>query len=104
MSPPLAKARFSVDFFERNFNPCQGDERASIDPARHSASLARSVKVTPEAELLTPSPREKECHHVHPINEHSTSVAAVVAAGIVLFGLLSPAMAASDQNSPTVMR
>ena len=35
--------------------------------------------------------------------KHSTSVAAVVAAGIVLFGLLSPAMAASDQNSPTVL-
>jgi hypothetical protein len=25
--------------------------------------------VTPEAELLIPSPRQKECHHVHPINE-----------------------------------
>src|SRR5258708_26838039 len=35
--------------------------------------------------------------------KHSTSVAAVVAAGIVLFGLLSPAMAAYDQNSPTVL-
>ena len=35
--------------------------------------------------------------------KHSTSDAAVVAAGIVLFGLLSPAMAASDQNRPTVL-
>ena len=35
--------------------------------------------------------------------EHSTSVAAAVAAGVVLFGLLSPAMAASDQNSPAVL-
>jgi hypothetical protein len=35
--------------------------------------------------------------------KHSTSVAAAVAAGVVLFGLLSPAMAASDQNSPAVL-
>jgi hypothetical protein len=35
--------------------------------------------------------------------KHSTRVAAAVAAGVVLFGLLSPAMAASDQNSPTVL-
>jgi hypothetical protein len=34
--------------------------------------------------------------------KHSTSVAAAVAAGVVLFGLLSPAMA-SDQNSPAVL-
>ena len=34
---------------------------------------------------------------------HSTSVAAAVAAGVVLFGLLSPAMAASNQNSPAVL-
>jgi len=32
-----------------------------------------------------------------------TSVAALVVAGVALFGLLSPAMAASDQNSPTVL-
>jgi hypothetical protein len=35
--------------------------------------------------------------------KHSTSVAAAVAAGVVLFSLLSPAMAASDQNSPAVL-
>ena len=35
--------------------------------------------------------------------KHSRSVAAAVAAGVVLFGLLSPAMAASDQNSPAVL-
>ena len=35
--------------------------------------------------------------------KHSTSVAAAVAAGVVLFGLLSPAMAAFDQNSPAVL-
>jgi hypothetical protein len=35
--------------------------------------------------------------------KHSTSVAAAAAAGIVLFSLLSPAMAASDQNSPAVL-
>ena len=35
--------------------------------------------------------------------KHSTSVAAAVAAGVVLLGLLSPAMAASDQNSPAVL-
>jgi hypothetical protein len=35
--------------------------------------------------------------------KHSTSVAAAAAAGIVLFNLLSPAMAASDQNSPAVL-
>jgi hypothetical protein len=33
--------------------------------------------------------------------KHSTSVAVAVAAGVVL--LLSPAMAASDQNSPAVL-
>jgi hypothetical protein len=38
-----------------------------------------------------------------PITKHSTSVAAAVAAGVVLFGLLSPAMAASDQNGPAVL-
>ena len=35
--------------------------------------------------------------------KHLTSVAAAVAAGVVLFSLLSPAMAASDQNSPAVL-
>ena len=35
--------------------------------------------------------------------KHSTSVAVAVAAGVVLFSLLSPAMAASDQNSPAVL-
>jgi hypothetical protein len=35
--------------------------------------------------------------------KHSTSVAAAVAAGVVLFSLLSPAMAASDRNSPAVL-
>jgi len=35
--------------------------------------------------------------------KHSTSVAAAAAAGVVLFSLLSPAMAASDQNSPAVL-
>ena len=35
--------------------------------------------------------------------KHSTSVAAAVAAGVVLFSLLSPAMAASDQNNPAVL-
>ena len=35
--------------------------------------------------------------------KHSTSVAAAVAAGVALFGLLSPAMAATDQNSPAVL-
>ena len=35
--------------------------------------------------------------------KHSTSVAAAVAAGVVLFSLVSPAMAASDQNSPAVL-
>jgi hypothetical protein len=35
--------------------------------------------------------------------KHSTSVSAAVAAGVVLFSLLSPAMAASDQNSPAVL-
>jgi hypothetical protein len=35
--------------------------------------------------------------------KRSTSVAAAVAAGVVLFGLLSPAMAATDQNSPAVL-
>ena len=35
--------------------------------------------------------------------KRSTSVSAVVAAGVVLFSLLSPAMAASDQNSATVL-
>jgi hypothetical protein len=34
--------------------------------------------------------------------KHS-SVAVAVAAGVVLFSLLSPAMAASDQNSPAVL-
>jgi hypothetical protein len=35
--------------------------------------------------------------------KHSKSVAAAVAAGVVLFRLVSPAMAASDQNSPAVL-
>ncbi|SHJ42329.1 hypothetical protein SAMN05444159_0576 [Bradyrhizobium lablabi] len=35
--------------------------------------------------------------------KHSTIVSAAVAAGIVLFSLLSPAMAASDQNNPAVL-
>jgi len=35
--------------------------------------------------------------------KHSSSVAVAVAAGVVLFSLLSPAMAASDQNSPAVL-
>jgi hypothetical protein len=35
--------------------------------------------------------------------KHSTSVALAVAAGVVLFSLLSPAMAASDQNNPAVL-
>jgi hypothetical protein len=35
--------------------------------------------------------------------KHSTSVAAAVAAGVVLFSLLSPAMAASDQDNPAVL-
>jgi hypothetical protein len=35
--------------------------------------------------------------------KHSTSVSAAVAAGVVLFSLLSPAMAASDQNNPAVL-
>jgi hypothetical protein len=35
--------------------------------------------------------------------KHSTSVAAAVAAGVVLFGLLSPARATSNQNSPAVL-
>ena len=36
--------------------------------------------------------------------KHSTSVVtAAAAAGVVLFSLLSPAMAASDQNSPAVL-
>ena len=35
--------------------------------------------------------------------KHSTSVAAAVAAGVVLFSLISPAMAASDQNNPAVL-
>ena len=35
--------------------------------------------------------------------KHSTSVAVAVAAGVVLFSLLSPAMAASDQNNPAVL-
>jgi hypothetical protein len=35
--------------------------------------------------------------------KHSTSVAAAVTAGVVLFSLVSPAMAASDQNSPGVL-
>jgi len=34
--------------------------------------------------------------------KHSTSVAAAVVAGVVLFGSLSPA-AASDQNNPAVL-
>jgi len=35
--------------------------------------------------------------------KHSTSAAVAVAAGVVLFSLLSPAMAASDQNNPAVL-
>jgi len=35
--------------------------------------------------------------------KRSMSVSAAVAAGFVLFGLLSPAMAASDQNNPAVL-
>jgi hypothetical protein len=35
--------------------------------------------------------------------KHSTSVSAAVAAGVVLFSLLSPAMAASDRNTPAVL-
>jgi len=35
--------------------------------------------------------------------KHSTSVAVAVAAGVVLFSLLSPALAASDQNNPAVL-
>jgi hypothetical protein len=35
--------------------------------------------------------------------KHSTNVSAAVAAGVVLFSLLSPAMAASDQNNPAVL-
>jgi hypothetical protein len=43
MSPPLAKARFSVDFFERNFNPCQGINRATAFPAQmRRTSINRS--------------------------------------------------------------
>ena len=34
---------------------------------------------------------------------HSMSVAAAAAAGVVLLGLLSPAMAASDQDNPAVL-
>jgi len=37
-----------------------------------------------------------------PSKKHSTSVAAAVVAGVVLFGSLSPA-AASDQNNPAVL-
>ena len=35
--------------------------------------------------------------------KHSSSVAVAVAAGVVLFSLLSPAMPASDQNNPAVL-
>jgi hypothetical protein len=35
--------------------------------------------------------------------KHSTSVSAAVAAGVVLLSLLSPALAASDQNNPAVL-
>jgi hypothetical protein len=35
--------------------------------------------------------------------KHSTNVSAAVAAGVVLFSLLSPAMAASDQSNPAVL-
>jgi hypothetical protein len=35
--------------------------------------------------------------------KHSTSVSAAVVAGVVLFSLLSPAMAASDRNNPAVL-
>ena len=35
--------------------------------------------------------------------KHSSSVAVAVAAGVVLFSLLSPAMAAPDQNNPAVL-
>ena len=35
--------------------------------------------------------------------KHSTGAAAAVAAGVVLFGLLSPAIAASDQNRQAVL-
>jgi len=35
--------------------------------------------------------------------KHSTGVVVAVAAGVVLFSLLSPAMAASDQNNPAVL-
>ena len=35
--------------------------------------------------------------------KQSTGVAVAVAAGVVLFSLLSPAMAASDQNNPAVL-
>ena len=35
--------------------------------------------------------------------KHSSSVAVAIAAGVVLFSLLSPAMAASDQNNPAVL-
>ena len=38
-----------------------------------------------------------------PSTKHSTSVAAAAVAGVVLFSLLSPAMAASDQNNPAVL-
>ena len=35
--------------------------------------------------------------------KQSTGVAVAVAAGVVLFSLLSPAMAASNQNNPAVL-
>src|SRR5258705_5905692 len=43
MSPPLAKARFSVDFFERNFNPCQGINRATAFPAQMRRTSIYSI-------------------------------------------------------------
>jgi hypothetical protein len=60
-------------------------------------------KVTPEAALLIPGPREKECHTMPASTKNRlTSAVAAVAAGVVLFGLLSPATA-SHQNSPAVL-
>jgi hypothetical protein len=115
MSPPLAKARFSVDFFERNFNPCQGINRATAFPAQMRRTSIYSIppgiqrlgaisQGDTRSGIAHPEPAREGVSPCPPKQEHSTSVAAVVAAGIVLFGLLSPAMAASDQNSPTVMR
>jgi hypothetical protein len=65
--------------------------------------LARLVKVAPQAELLIPSPREKECHHVHLNDESSDECCRGRSGWCFPFLPAFAGMAASGQKNPAFL-